>query len=109
MTQTQSLNLSVRLLVFEFFLFGSKHQLFADFGSFDFIVVGSGSGGGVVANRLTEVENFTVLLIEAGQTDPTISQIVGLATTCLNSAWNWGYNTTVQSNACLGNKSFYYI
>lgn len=64
--------------------------------------MGSGNAGGVIANRLTEVENFKVLLIEAGQSDPTITQILGLATTCINSAWNWGYNTTVQSNACLG-------
>jgi len=65
--------------------------------SFDYIVIGSGSGGGVVAARLSEDPSVSVLLLEAGPEDDEdmIHLPVGF-TTLFKTKWDWGYRTTPQ-------------
>ena len=62
---------------------------------FDYIIVGAGSAGCVLANRLTEDGKSTVLLLEAGGKDTSmmIHIPVGYAQTLKDPKVNWLYET----------------
>ena len=63
--------------------------------TYDFIVVGAGSAGCVLASRLTENGKYTVLLLEAGPKDsyPWIHIPIGYAKTMFHRVYNWGFYT----------------
>jgi 4-pyridoxate dehydrogenase len=62
---------------------------------YDYIVVGAGSAGCVLAHRLTEDEGATVLLLEAGGHDrhPYIQIPLGLGKLQQHKMFDWGYRT----------------
>ena len=64
-------------------------------GTFDYIVVGAGSAGCVLANRLTATGRHRVLLIEAGGEDrnPWIHVPIGFARLLTDARYNWLYNS----------------
>jgi len=71
----------------------------ADIQSYDYIVVGAGSAGSVVANRLSADPNSTVLLLEAGPASHPWSRIpVGYAKLITNPAANWCYTSEPEAN-----------
>lgn len=62
---------------------------------YDFIIIGAGSAGCVLANRLSEDPNCRVLLLEAGPRDwhPFIHMPAGLAKLVGHKGVNWNYDT----------------
>ncbi len=64
---------------------------------FDYVVVGSGSAGGVLAARLSEDPTISVLLLEAGPPDDADEIRIPLAFSALfRTSWDWQYETTAQ-------------
>ncbi|XP_034826638.1 glucose dehydrogenase [FAD, quinone]-like [Maniola hyperantus] len=68
---------------------------------YDFIVVGAGAAGCVVANRLTENYKWKVLLLEAGPEEPDITRVPGLSSTLPGSNIDWQYTTEPNGKSCL--------
>ncbi|MEP6938639.1 MAG: choline dehydrogenase [Rudaea sp.] len=63
--------------------------------TYDYVIVGAGSAGCVLANRLSEDRNRRVLLIEAGPSDwhPFIHMPAGIAKLVGKKGINWNYLT----------------
>ena len=61
--------------------------------TFDYVIIGAGSAGSVLANRLSEDPNVTVCVLEAGPPDrnPWIHIPAGFMKTFYDSSINWCY------------------
>ena len=67
---------------------------------FDYIIVGAGSAGCVLANRLSADPDVRVLLLEAGPRDwhPFIHMPAGIAKLVNRKGVNWDYSTDAEPN-----------
>jgi choline dehydrogenase len=73
-------------------------------GHYDFIICGSGSSGSVVARRLAENPDVTILLLEAGGSDDVPTVVEGLQWFLnLGSEQDWGFQA--QPNPYLNGRS----
>lgn len=76
-------------------------------GTFDYVIVGAGSSGSVVASRLSENPNVSVLLLEAGGENKGQEVTIPAAfAKAFKSKFDWNYETTPQP--ALGGRTIYW-
>jgi choline dehydrogenase len=75
---------------------------------YDYVIIGAGSAGCVLANRLTASGKHTVLLLEAGPADRNIwiHIPIGYGKTMFDKRVNWQFYTEPEPN--LGNRKIYW-
>ena len=74
----------------------------------DIAIIGAGSAGSIIANKLLTKTNFNIVLIEAGPKDnnPIIDVRLGYGMTFYNKKINWNFYSKKQDN--LFNRQIYY-
>lgn len=70
-------------------------------GEYDFVVIGGGSAGAVMANRLSEIMRWQVLLLEAGPDESYLSEIPFLYPSLQKSELDWDYQCVPSDSYCL--------
>ncbi|XP_037572182.1 glucose dehydrogenase [FAD, quinone] [Dermacentor silvarum] len=68
---------------------------------YDYVIVGGGSAGCVLANRLSADQSKMVLLLEAGGMEDAFSQVPLFAPLLIGGKFDWKYLPEPQEYACL--------
>nr|XP_033329057.1 glucose dehydrogenase [FAD, quinone]-like [Megalopta genalis] len=67
---------------------------------YDFVIVGAGSAGCVLANRLSEIANWKILLLEAGIEEPEVADVPAFSSMLQASNIDWMYRTQPEAHSC---------
>lgn len=73
--------------------------------SYDFIIIGGGSAGCTLAARLSEVQHWNILLLEAGSDETPLMDVPALFLAFQRSSWDWKYKTVASGKYCLAMKN----
>uniref|UniRef100_W4VSE4 Putative GMC oxidoreductase n=1 Tax=Phaedon cochleariae TaxID=80249 RepID=W4VSE4_PHACE len=74
-----------------------------DIGSFDFVIIGGGVAGSVIASRLSEIRKWSILVLEAGTVvNSEFNAMLGYTAFLALSDLSWGFRSVPQTTACLG-------
>ncbi|XP_022834554.1 glucose dehydrogenase [FAD, quinone]-like [Spodoptera litura] len=71
---------------------------------YDFIIVGSGTAGSVIAHRLATETNYTFIVVEAGIRSHALLEAPVLGPFFHGSLLDWQYQTVPQEHACFAMK-----
>ncbi|XP_075973734.1 glucose dehydrogenase [FAD, quinone]-like [Anticarsia gemmatalis] len=71
---------------------------------YDYIIVGCGTAGSVIAHRLATETNYTFIVLEAGSRSHDLLEAPVLGPFMHGSVFDWQYQTVPQEHACFGMK-----
>ncbi|KAF5277891.1 hypothetical protein FQA39_LY06043 [Lamprigera yunnana] len=75
------------------------------YGMYDHIIIGAGSAGATIANRLSEDSFRNILLVEAGGSGSNFTDIPAMAPFVVGlPEYNWKSSSVPQKTCCLGSK-----
>jgi len=74
--------------------------------TYDYIVVGAGTAGCIVASRLAENPSINVLLLEAGGPQSVITDMPGNTLFLAGGEFDWNYHVVPQTSAGLAYPNF---
>ncbi|XP_068631930.1 glucose dehydrogenase [FAD, quinone]-like [Battus philenor] len=67
---------------------------------YDFIIVGAGTAGSLIAHRIASETNFTFVVLEAGGRSNPFYEVPVFGPLLQGSMYDWMYETTPQEHAC---------
>jgi choline dehydrogenase-like flavoprotein len=70
--------------------------------TYDYIVIGAGSAGSVVASRLSERARIKVLIVDAGSAETVVSDMPSMTPMLWGSEMDWNFTISPQTNSHFG-------